>query len=167
MRSPQNYGSGLYFCHMSPYMSHSHITQPHHPNHQDITWSPTWCFLPWFVHKTHIVAEVPVFRALLPALSRNSGIRIHSQIWKIVTIGWTSGLLQPGSRTHLPGEGPGPLFPRQNVISRVSAQIVGINNTSVLKTDTQETENLDKAISLDQEGASMCSLPLSKHTSTK
>jgi hypothetical protein len=31
----------------------------------------------------------------------------------------------------------------------------------------QETENLDKAISLDQEGASMCSLPLSKLTSTK
>jgi hypothetical protein len=37
----------------------------------------------------------------------------------------------------------------------------------VLKTDTQETENLDKAIYLDQEGASMCSLPLSKHASTK
>jgi hypothetical protein len=29
------------------------------------------------------------------------------------------------------------------------------------KTDTQEKENLDKAISLDQEGASLCSLPLS------
>jgi hypothetical protein len=29
------------------------------------------------------------------------------------------------------------------------------------ETDTQETENLDKAISLDQEGASMCSLLLS------
>jgi hypothetical protein len=27
--------------------------------------------------------------------------------------------------------------------------------------------NLDRAISLDQEGASMCSLQLSKHTSTK
>jgi hypothetical protein len=30
-----------------------------------------------------------------------------------------------------------------------------------------EIENLDKAISLDQEGASMCSLQLSKHASTK
>jgi hypothetical protein len=29
------------------------------------------------------------------------------------------------------------------------------------KTDTQEIENLDKAISLDQEGSSMCSLQLS------
>jgi hypothetical protein len=29
------------------------------------------------------------------------------------------------------------------------------------KANTQETENLDKAISLDEEGASMCSLPLS------
>jgi hypothetical protein len=37
----------------------------------------------------------------------------------------------------------------------------------VPKTDTQETENLDKAVSPDQEGASMCSLLLSKHASTK
>jgi hypothetical protein len=38
----------------------------------------------------------------------------------------------------------------------------------VPKTGTQETrENLDRAISLDQEGASMCSLQLSKHTGTK
>jgi hypothetical protein len=46
-------------------------------------------------------------------------------------------------------------------------QIVGIINSLVPKTDTRETENLDKAISLDQEGASMWSLPLSKHASTK
>jgi hypothetical protein len=44
---------------------------------------------------------------------------------------------------------------------------VGISNPPVPKTDTQETENLDKAISFDQECASMCSLQLSKHTSTK
>jgi hypothetical protein len=37
----------------------------------------------------------------------------------------------------------------------------GINYPPVLKIDTQETENFDKAISLDQEGASMYSLPLS------
>jgi hypothetical protein len=58
-------------------------------------------------------------------------------------------------------------LPRRNVKSWVSTQIVGINNPPVPKTDTQETENLDKAISLDQEGASMCLLQLSKHTSTK
>jgi hypothetical protein len=44
---------------------------------------------------------------------------------------------------------------------------VVINNPLVPKTDTQETENLDKAISLNQEGTSMCSIQLSKHTSTK
>jgi hypothetical protein len=45
---------------------------------------------------------------------------------------------------------------------------VGIKDPPVLKTDTRETENLDKAISLDQEGASMCSLQLSRQThSTK
>jgi hypothetical protein len=37
----------------------------------------------------------------------------------------------------------------------------GIKDLPVPKTDTQETENLDKAISLNQEGASMCSLQLS------
>jgi hypothetical protein len=31
----------------------------------------------------------------------------------------------------------------------------------------RDRENLDKAISFDQKGASMCSLQLSKHTSTK
>jgi hypothetical protein len=45
--------------------------------------------------------------------------------------------------------------------------MVGINNILLPKIDTKETENLDKAISLDQEGASMCSFLLSKHTSTK
>jgi hypothetical protein len=45
---------------------------------------------------------------LLPTLSRNSAVRVHSQIQKVVTLSQTSGLLQPGSRTHLPGEGPGP-----------------------------------------------------------
>jgi hypothetical protein len=38
---------------------------------------------------------------------------------------------------------------------------VGIDNPLVPKTDTQEKESLDKAISLDQEGASKCSLLLS------
>jgi hypothetical protein len=38
---------------------------------------------------------------------------------------------------------------------------VRINNPPVPKTDIQETENLDKAISLDQKGASMFSLQLS------
>jgi hypothetical protein len=37
----------------------------------------------------------------------------------------------------------------------------------VLKTDTPETENPDKAISFDQKGESMYSLQLSGHMSTK
>jgi hypothetical protein len=43
------------------------------------------------------------------------------------------------------GKGQDPLH-GQNVKSCTSHQIVGIDNPSVLKTDTQETENLDKAI---------------------
>jgi hypothetical protein len=45
--------------------------------------------------------------------------------------------------------------------------VVGIKDPPVPKTDTQETENLDKAISFDQKGASMCSLQLSRCASTK
>jgi hypothetical protein len=37
----------------------------------------------------------------------------------------------------------------------------------VPKTDTQGTENLDKAISFDQKGASTYLLPLSRYVSTK
>jgi hypothetical protein len=46
-------------------------------------------------------------------------------------------------------------------------EVGGIDNPPAPKTDTQETENLDQAISLDQEGASMHSLLLSKHASTR
>jgi hypothetical protein len=48
-----------------------------------------------------------------------------------------------------------------------SSQIVGIKDPLVLKTETQETENLDKAISFDQNWASIYSLQLSRHLSTK
>jgi hypothetical protein len=58
-------------------------------------------------------------------------------------------------------------LPGQNVKSQMSPQLAGINNPLVPKTDTQETENLDKAISLDQEGANMGSLRLSRYASTK
>jgi hypothetical protein len=44
---------------------------------------------------------------------------------------------------------------------------VGMKDLPVLPTDTRETENPDKAISFDQKGASMCSLQLSRHASTK
>jgi hypothetical protein len=65
-----------------------------------------------------------------------------------------------------PGKGQDPL-PGWNVNPGLNPQIVEIDNPLVPKTDTQETGNLDKAISLDQEGASLCSLLLSKHASTK
>jgi hypothetical protein len=45
--------------------------------------------------------------------------------------------------------------------------LVGIKDPPVAKTDTQETENLDKAISFDKKGASIYSLQLSRHMSTK
>jgi hypothetical protein len=46
-------------------------------------------------------------------------------------------------------------------LGRIDVSIVGIDNPLVLKTDAQETENLDKTVFLDQEGANMCSLQLS------
>jgi hypothetical protein len=48
-----------------------------------------------------------------------------------------------------------------------SVNTIGIKDPPVLKTDMQETENLDKAISFDQKGASVYLLLLSRHASTK
>jgi hypothetical protein len=108
-----------------------------------------------------VVATVPVFRALLPTLSRYSGVQVHSQICQL-----NFGPLQLSSRTHLPGEGLGVPLSWMECTILMKPQIVGIKDSPVPKTDRQETENLDKAISLDQEYASMSSLPLNKHAST-
>jgi hypothetical protein len=61
---PQNCRSDPAFPACPPtHLSHtSHRLQ--YPDHQDITWSPLWHFLSWFVHKTYVVAAVPVFRDL-------------------------------------------------------------------------------------------------------
>jgi hypothetical protein len=107
-----------------------------------------------------MVAAVPVFRALLLMLSRNSAVWVHLQIPKVVVLSPTSGRCNQAAGHVSPGKEQDPL-PIRNVKSQTSPQIVGINDSPVPKTDTQETENLDKAISLDQEGASMCSLPIS------
>jgi hypothetical protein len=107
------------------------------------------------MHKTYMVSSVAVFK--------HSGVQVHSQIQKVVAVDQTLGLPQQGSRAHLPGEGP---FPGLNVISQTKPQIDGINNSPVPETDTQETENLDKAIYSDQ-SVQTCSLHLSKHASTK
>jgi hypothetical protein len=48
--------------------------------------------------------------------------------------------------------------------SQIQYPCVGIKDTPVPKAETWETENLDKAISFDQKGASMCSLQLSQLT---
>jgi hypothetical protein len=71
-------------------------------------------------------------------LSRNSGVQVHLQIWKIVT-SQTSGQPQPGSRIHLSGEGLGSPFLDGMQNPRLSPQIVGIKDPPVMKTDTQET----------------------------
>jgi hypothetical protein len=94
-------------CHPTHLIHTSH--SPQYPNHQDIAWSSLWRFLSWFVHKTYMVTMVPVFRALLLALSRNSWVWVHSQIRKVVTLSWTSELSQPGSRMHIPREELRPL----------------------------------------------------------
>jgi hypothetical protein len=110
-----------------------------------------------------MVTTVPVFRALLPTLSRNSGVKFIHRFGKLPQLAEPWGCCNQAAAW----KGQGPPFSGWTVMSRTKPQIVGINNTPVPKTDTQETENLDKAISLNQEGASMCSLLLSKHASTK
>jgi hypothetical protein len=76
-------------------------------------------------------------------------------------------LQQPDSRTCLPRKGPGAPLPRQNVKSRMSPQVVGIKDPPVPKTAHKRQKILTRQFSLDQEGASMCSLQLSKHESTR
>jgi hypothetical protein len=167
MRLPQNCKSGLCFPCVSPDMSHSYITQ------LPVSWPPRhylvipWCFLSWFVHKTYMVTAVPVFRALLPMLSRNSAVWVHSQIWKVVVLGWPSGLPQSGSSMHLPKKRLRPPLPRWNVKSWTIPQIIGINNPPVLRTDTQETENLDKAIFSWSRGCKRVLTPAKQHAITK
>jgi hypothetical protein len=93
----------------------------------------------------------PFLRSLLDDL-----LQQNKEIIKIKSILILNNLGNVKSEAHL------------NVKGReVKAYSVGINKPLVPKTDTKETENLDKAISLDQEGASICTLQLSKHTSTK
>jgi hypothetical protein len=53
------------------------------------------------------------------------------------------------------------------LFAQAGFELLELKTLRCQKIDTQETENLNKAISLDQEGASMCTLQLSKRTSTK
>jgi hypothetical protein len=152
-------------CHLTCFIRTSHSLQ--YPNHQDITWIPLWHFLSWFVHKTYMVAVVPVIRAILPTLSRNSEVWVHLQIWKVVPISQTSGPPQQVAGQVSPGKGQGTPLPGWNVKSKTSPQIVGIKDPLVPKTDTWERQNLNKAISFDQKGESTYSLQLSGHVRTK
>jgi hypothetical protein len=64
---------------------------------------------------------------------------------KLLSSAVPGGPPQSGSRRISLGKGQDPL-PGQNVKSWTILQIVGIDNPPVPKTDTQETEYLDKAI---------------------
>jgi hypothetical protein len=152
-------------CHPKRLIHTSH--NPQYPDHKDITWSISWCFFSWFMHKTYVVAMVPVFRALLLALSRNSGVWVHSPIWKVVTLGQTMGLPQPGSRTQLPGEGLRRSSWKECKILNQAPKLLELRPSCAENKHTRGRENFDKAITFDQMGASMCSLQLSKHASTK
>jgi hypothetical protein len=110
-------------CHPTRLIHTSHSLQ--YPDRQDITWSPPWCFLSWFVHKTYVVPVVLDFRALLSVLSRNSGIRVHLQIQKVVTLAQPRDHLSQAAGCISPGKGRDPL-PEWNVKSQRSPQIVGI-----------------------------------------
>jgi hypothetical protein len=100
-------------------------------------------FLVLVYAQIYMVAAVPVFRALLPALSRNSGIWVHLQIWKVVSVGRTSGCCNQAAGHVSPGKGQG---------------LPGIEDP---------LKNPDKWISFDEKGASTYSLQLSRHVSTK
>jgi hypothetical protein len=72
---------------------------------------------------------------------RNSGVWVHSQIWKIVAIGQTLASATRQQDASPRGRSGAP-FPRQNVESWTIPQIAGINDPPVVKTDTWKTENI-------------------------
>jgi hypothetical protein len=102
-----------------------------------------------------VCATIPVFRALLSALSRNLESEFIHRSRKLLPLAKPQGC--PAGHVS-PGKGGGVPLPGWNVKSWSSPQIVGIKGTSVPKTNIQETENLDKAISFEQKGANMYSL---------
>jgi hypothetical protein len=119
------------------------------------------------MHKTYVIAAVPVFRALLLMLSRNSAVWVHLQIQKIVILGWTPVLLQSGSRACLPREGLGPPSWTECKILDWAPKLLELITLWCWKQTHKRQKLLTRQFSLNQESKSMCSLQLSKHASTK
>jgi hypothetical protein len=129
-------------CHPRCY---SHITQPQYPDHQDITWSPhdVSCLglctkLTWSPRFLSSELFYPCCQEILQSkfIYRSKSHRPQPNL-QDAAIRQQDTAPWGGARAPLPG---------QNVKSQMKPQIVGINNPPVPKTDTQETENLDKAI---------------------
>jgi hypothetical protein len=120
MRLPQNCGSGLHFPFMSPDMSHSHTTQspisqpPRHYLVTTVTFLVSLC-----------AQNLQGLQSFFTCIVKKFWSQVLSQIWKVVTISQTSGLLQSVSRTCLPGKGLGANLPGQNVISWTRSPICG------------------------------------------
>jgi hypothetical protein len=147
MRSPQNYGSGLYFCHITQHISFTHHTASSTPTIKTLLGHP------WDISYLGLCTKLTWFRWFL---SSELFYPHCQEFWS------PSSFVDPESCHHWPnlgatttrqqdasprGKARGPPFPRWNVTSRASPQIVGIKDPPVLKTDTQETENLGEAIS--------------------
>jgi hypothetical protein len=58
-------------------------------------------------------------------------------------------------------------FLRKKTLHTQTILMLELKTSGAENRHTRDRENLDKSISLDQEGASMCSLQLRKHESTK
>jgi hypothetical protein len=127
---------------------------------------------------SHDVSCLGLCTKLTCSLRFLSSELFHSRCQEILQskLIWRSGKLLPLAKSWgccnqaadtSPQGRAGALFPGWNVISWMSLQIVGINNPPVLKTDTQETENLDKSIFPWSRGHKHVLTPTKRHTSTK
>jgi hypothetical protein len=166
MRLPENCRSGLCFPFMSPDISHSHITQPpvsQQPRHYLVT---------------------PVMFLVLVCVQNSCGHHgpcLQSSFICFVKKFWSLSSFTDLESCHHPpnlraaavrqqdtspcGRAGVPL-PRWNVKSRTSPKLLELKTLLCWK-QTHKRQNLDKAVSLDQERANMCPLQLSKHASTK
>jgi hypothetical protein len=108
-------------CHLTHLIHTSH--SPNSPTTKTIMWSPPWYFLSWFIHKTHVVATVPVFRALLPHCQEILESKFIHRFGKLSLSAEPRGHHNQAAECISPGKGQEPPFPGQNVISQTERNI--------------------------------------------
>jgi hypothetical protein len=110
------------------------------------------------VHKTYVITAVPVFRDLLPTLSRISSVQVHLQSQKVVALGPWSNFgaaairQQDMSLRVLGSENPIPPRDRESPVNAVNkAEFIELASQGQAPTQTHRSDWADKTPSLFRE----------------